>query len=97
MKVRRLSSIAKWINENMKALGYEAKIVEGFCNTDTKISGTRLRRAGKGRYGNMLIVSKNGVKIKEHNSAETYRSNDEVESWLKRELENNKKETCEQI
>lgn len=86
-KARRLKAIAKWINDNMAHLGYVAKITEGYCNTDRKIPGTRLRRAGKGRRGNKLVVYKNGVEIKTHNSAETYRSNDEVEAWLKRELE----------
>lgn len=29
----------------------------GFCNTDRKIPGTRLRRPGKGRRGSRLMVS----------------------------------------
>lgn len=29
----------------------------GYCNTDRKIPGTRLRRVGKGRRGSRLVVS----------------------------------------
>ena len=82
---RRLKTIAKWINENMP--GYQAEIAEGYCNTDRDIPGTRLRRPGKGRYGNKLIVKKGDQVIFRHNSAETYRSNSEVEYWLCRELQ----------
>lgn len=79
---RRLKAIATWINENMP--GYRAEIVEGYCNTDRKIG--RQRWPGKGRYGNRLIVKKGGAVVLDHNSAETYRSNDEVERWLKDEI-----------
>lgn len=81
-KPRRLSTIAKWINENLSIYGYEAKITEGYCNTDRKLKGTRLRHPGKGRYGNKLNIYKNNQLIFSHNAAETYRHNGEVESWL---------------
>jgi len=50
--------------------------------TDRKIG--RLRWPGKGRYGNRLIVRDEATQLVllDHNAAETYRSNDEVESWL---------------
>ncbi len=83
-KARRLPAIAKFINENFKNQGYEAVIKEGFCDTDRKIAGTRLRHPGKGRYGNKLVVKKDGQEIFSHNAAETYRTNDEVERWIKR-------------
>lgn len=86
MKSRRLSAIAEWINSNLRENGYEAKIEKSFCNTDSKIKGTRFRRPGKGRYGNKLLVLKNGNLIFSHDAAETYRSNDEVEFWLQQEL-----------
>jgi hypothetical protein len=75
---RRLKAIAKDINENMD--GYTAEISEGYCNTDRKIG--RLRSPGKGRYGNKITIYKNGAEVFEHNSAETYRYNEEVEEWL---------------
>lgn len=78
---RRLKTIAEWMNTNMP--GYTAEIREGFCNTDRKCG--RLRIPGKGRYGNRLIVRKQGDIVLDHNSAETYRTNEEVEDWLKRE------------
>lgn len=78
---RRLSTIAKWINENLPEL--RAVVVDGYCNTDRKIG--RLRWPGKGRYGNRLVVRRATAPyaiVKDHNAAETYRSNDEVERWL---------------
>ena len=51
---RRLKTIAKYINESLD--GYEARIVGGYCNTDRKFSGSRLRWPGKGRTGNRLQV-----------------------------------------
>lgn len=75
---RRLTQIAKWINEHIP--DYSAEIIDGYCNTDRK-SG-RLRSPGKGRYGNRIIVRKDGVVVFDHNSAETYRRNSEVEQWL---------------
>jgi len=71
----------RYINEHIP--GYTAKIVEGYCCTDRKIPGTRLRHAGKGRTGNRIIVTNPcDVVVLDHNSAETYRHNDEVEFWL---------------
>ncbi len=79
---RRLKAIATYINAT-HGDALVAEIVTGFCNTDRKIAGTRLRRPGKGRYGNRLIVKdKAGKVLIDHNAAETYRSNYEVESWL---------------
>jgi len=61
--------------------GYSARIEEGYCDTD-RPSGN-LRIPGKGRYGNRLIVTnKAGVKVVDHNAAETYRNNGEVMQWL---------------
>jgi len=85
-KARRLKAIAKWINENSKK--YKAEIVEGYDSGDRKIPGTRLRSPGKGRYGNKIVIRNritNEV-VKEHNSAETYRQNWEVEQWVKWEI-----------
>lgn len=84
-RARRLATIAKWINENVAEL--EAQIVSGYCNTDRKIG--RLRHPGKGRTGNRLIVKlrKTGETVLDHNAAQTYRSNGEVEDWLKGWLE----------
>lgn len=89
MKARRLKTIAAWINENRPEL--RATIEPWTESTDRKIPGTRLRHQGKGRKGYRLHVFLNappreGVKplrpIFSHNSAETYRTNDEVERWL---------------
>lgn len=52
-KAPRLSSIAAWINANTTLF---AEIEKGYCNTDRKISGTRLIHPGKGRTGNRLKV-----------------------------------------
>lgn len=52
-KAPRLSTIAAWINANTTLF---AEIEKGYCNTDRKIPGTRLRHPGKGRTGNRLKV-----------------------------------------
>ncbi len=80
-KARRLKTIAKWINENSKK--YKAEIVEGYCNTDRKIG--RLRSPGQGRYGNKIVIRNRETNeiVKEHNAAETYRQNWEVEDWVR--------------
>ena len=79
---RRLKTLAKEINDNLP--GYTAEIVEGYCNTDRKIAGTRIRSPGKGREGNRLIVKdSNGKVVLDHNAAETYRHNGEVAVWIR--------------
>lgn len=83
MMARQLKAIALWINANMP--GYGAEISKGYCNTDSLVG--RFRHPGKGRRGNKLTVRHEGVTIFEHNAAETYRSNSEVENWLRRELD----------
>jgi len=74
---RRLSTLAKEIN---KLPGFKARIERGYCNTDRKVG--RLRVPGKGREGNRLIVEFEGRVVFDHNAAETYRHNQEVENWL---------------
>lgn len=76
---RRLPTIAAWINTNMT--GYEATIIKISYSTDSKVG--RLRAPGKDRDGNKLVVKKDGVVVLSHNSAETYRKNEEVEQWIK--------------
>ena len=76
--MRRLKTLAAIINTCDCCV---AEIVPGFSNTDRKIG--RLRHAGKGRRGNRLIVKDlTGRVVLDHNSAETYRSNSEVEAWI---------------
>lgn len=79
-RARRLKVIAEWINANVPAL--RARIERGYCNTDRKVG--RLIWPGKGRTGNRIIVVRvaDGTKALDHNAAETYRTNDEVEAWL---------------
>jgi hypothetical protein len=84
---RRLKVIAAWINANRPELC--AEIERGYCNTDRQVG--RLRWPGKGRHGNRIKVFKRADKyvglkspqpLLDHNAAETYRHNDEVERWL---------------
>ena len=85
---RRLKTIAREIND---IAGLTAEIVPGYCNTDRKIPGTRLIHPGKGRRGNRIIVKDaDGHVLLDHNSAETYRQNSEVEGWLAHWKENHK-------
>lgn len=82
---RRLSTIAKWINDNVPEL--TATLESSWSNTDRKIPGTRLRHPGKGRKGHRLVVCRHGAEVFRHDSSQTYRSNDETEDWLRRYLE----------
>lgn len=52
-KAPRLARIAKWINEHTTLI---AAMEKGYCNTDRKIPGTRLRHPGKGRNGTRIKV-----------------------------------------
>lgn len=76
---RRLKTIAKYINSHTNL---KAEITIGYCNTDRKVG--RLRMPGKGRIGNRIIIfDQDNNELLDHNSAETYRSNQEVEDFLK--------------
>ena len=82
MGTPRLTTLARYINDHLP--GYEAKIEEGYCDTDRKAG--RLRIQGRGRTGNRIKVRRRatGEVVLDHNSAETYRSNSEVVAWIAR-------------
>lgn len=90
---RKLPTIAKWINENRPEL--YANCVAWTSNTDRKPAGLRyITHKGKGRKGYRLKVFRRDdsgrlTEIFEHISSETYRTNQEVEDWLARYLEEN--------
>lgn len=77
-----LKQMAAFIKEQF---GYQTTIEKVEENTDRKIG--RLRRPGKGRVGNRLVVKHRGHVILDHNSAETYRHNTEVAEWILKKLE----------
>jgi hypothetical protein len=86
-RARRLKELAEAINKKYPM--WEATIEKGYCNTDSQVAGTRFLRRGKGRTGNKLVVRWRHLyaidptsKVFEHNAAETYRCNEEVERWL---------------
>lgn len=90
-KARRLKVIAAWINAH-PSLGLVAEVRSTTANTDRQITGTRLRRPGKGRKGVLLQVWRTWQNhprtlMFSHNSAETYRNNYEVEQWLNRYID----------
>lgn len=76
----------------------EVKVERGYCNTDRKWKGSRLRHPGKGRYAARLIVRNPRVRdnpgrpfgvpsaqlLIDHNNAETYRTTGEVREWIDR-------------
>jgi hypothetical protein len=80
-KARRLKAIAAYINATYRTK-LRAAVERTTVSTDRKIG--RLCWPGKGRTGNRLIVKhvRTGKVLFDHNAAETYRSNDEVERWL---------------
>lgn len=81
-----LQMLAAEINIRFRDLEAVAKPGAGYCNTDRKIPGTRLRHPGKGRRGTLLIVTDRatGQEVYRHNAAETYRRNSDVTNWIQR-------------
>ena len=80
----RLAKLAEIIEKTWPDLTAVAEPGRGFCNTDRKIPGTRLRHPGKGRTGTLLTVRQRvgGEVIYKHNAAETYRDNWDVVRWI---------------
>ncbi len=77
----RLAQLAIAVNSTTSVTGFKATIEEGYCNTDRRFrsGGRYFRSEGKGRYGNKLVVKdERGKIILSHNSAETYRTNEEA-------------------
>jgi len=81
---RPLKQIARYINDNAERLQLSRATVEATSvSTDRHWRGSRLRHPGKGRKGNRIKVwDLKGEIVLDHNAAETYRRNDEVERWL---------------
>jgi hypothetical protein len=78
----RLKQLAATIQASGR---FTTKIERGYCNTDRKIAGTRLRHPGKGREGTRLIVyDRKGKVVLDHNAAETYRCNADVVYWMEK-------------
>ena len=65
---KTLKQIAGLINANPK-LGLHADVDRGFASTDRKIRGTRLRRAGKGRWGSRIRIWDTQAKMPENHRA----------------------------
>lgn len=73
----RLAQIAALVNEHFPS-AYSATVEPSWSSTDRPLGRTRLRIAGKGRRGNRLIVTRNGTKVVDHDSSQTYRENGEA-------------------
>lgn len=88
-KMPRLATLAAFIQAEIPEL--KVSLEEGHCNTDRKPEGFRyITRPGKGRKGTRIKVrNPDGTFLIDHNSAETYRSNDEVVTWIRMRLEGN--------
>ena len=85
-RARRLGEIAAAINGS--DTGYRATTRPDSVSTDFKPKGLRyITRKGKGRRGVELeVYNPQGARVLRHSSAETYRTNREVERWLCEEL-----------
>lgn len=79
-----LAALARQINAALPSLEAIAEPGKGYCNTDSRVAGTRFRREGRGRWGTLLTVRvrATGEVLFRHNAAETYRHNGEVVAWL---------------
>jgi hypothetical protein len=60
-----LKRLAAFINANPK-MGLRATVEQGYASTDRKISGTRLRRPGKGRKGSRIKIWDTQAKMPEN-------------------------------
>lgn len=80
-----LKALGRYVEERFPFLRVE--IGKGYCNTDTRVAGTRFIRRGKGRTGTLFTVfrRKTNERVFQHNAAETYRRNSEVERWIQDE------------
>lgn len=60
------------------------EVTRGYCNTDRKPRGCRyITRKGRGRWGSHLrVYDVDGVKLLDHNNAETYRTTRDVVRWI---------------
>lgn len=81
-----LQMLADEINMRFRDLEAKATPGAGYCNTDRKLAGTRLRHPGKGRRGTLLVVKDRatGQEVFRHNAAETYRRNSDVVYWIQK-------------
>jgi hypothetical protein len=90
---RNHHQLAKWINASHLADSFgrsvTATVFVGRVSTDSKIAGTRFRRAGRGRKSLQLkIYAANPRKflgrdeLYEHESGETYRRHTEARAWV---------------
>lgn len=71
-RIRNLRDLANAINA--LDCDYTATVESWTSSTDTKIAGTRLRRAGKGRRGLRIYVKDaSGKTVIDHRNSETYR------------------------
>jgi hypothetical protein len=81
---RRLKTIASEVNAGGIYTGLVARIERSSFTPERKLYA-RISSFGKTRYGNRLVVHVAGHsswEIIDHDSTETYRSNDEVEAVL---------------
>jgi hypothetical protein len=83
---RRLQTIANEVNGDSAVFrGLTARMERGYYNTDRKIPGTRLRRPGRDRHGNRIVIHVTDHPtwvLLDHNAAAPYRYNNEVEQLL---------------
>ncbi len=92
MRARRLSTIAKWINENVT--GLRANCMRWRTSTDRKPRGSRhITHVGKGYEGYRIEVYRWNVPkpIFEFDNCGPYQTNDVVERWLAEYLSTHEK------
>ena len=97
---RNHRQLADWINEqglvDDRGHSVVARVQNVVTSTDTKVAGTRFRRAGQGRKGLLLEVwladAPTRVPFEErrlyrHESSETYRKHSEARAWVEQHLQ----------
>ena len=90
---RNHRQLAQWINRTRltdeQGRTVAARVERWRASTDRKVSGTRLRIAGKGRNGlrlTLYLIHKPLEPIYQHTSSETYRRHEEARAWIAKHL-----------
>jgi hypothetical protein len=94
---RNHRQLANWINAHKlvddRGRPVTARVDRIRTSTDQKITGTRLRRPGKGRQGLRLEIWPVGaetwrteLRLYRHESSETYRRHSEARDWVEQHL-----------
>jgi len=88
MRAATMKKIASWVNANSETVGFTARISDWTRTTESRSAGKRYVNWRKSYDAKRLEFCKAGEfkPIFTHVSGETYRSNSDIERYLRQEL-----------